>query len=87
MQTDEKFHELSVRIGRRSDGSAAATLWVRLRQGGMFPAVQLEWSAGAPTPQQLEMLEAAVLEEVQRLVLTTVGVQGALFPTGGEPPQ
>ena len=86
MSDGPQFHEITVRLGRRLDGSAVASIWVRLRRGDLYPAVHLEWSAGAPTPQQLELLEASVLDELQKLVLQTVGVQGALFPMGGETP-
>lgn len=71
--------EFSVTITRESDGSARAEVWVHLRSGGLHKAASSSWPRGAPTAAQLALFEAAVCDELQTLILTTVGVQGVLL--------
>lgn len=82
MPDDRTIAELRVTLTTIPNAGSAATVWVRLRQGGMHPAARLDWPAGAPTPSGLLELEGAVLQELQTLILTHFGVQGALLPEG-----
>lgn len=66
-------------IEKFRDGHASATVWAHLLGGETAPVFSQSWPAGAPTPHQLELLIAAVEDEVQRLILLECGVQGVLL--------
>jgi hypothetical protein len=75
-------HALYVVITKFAHGSAMASVRVRLRGGEYYDVARLPWPAGAPTPQQLELFTATVVDELQTLVLSSCGVQGVLLPEG-----
>ena len=62
-----------------SGGERSIDLSVRLRTGEWHTILQQRWPTGAPTPHQLELIQAAVEDEVQTLILTECGVQGVLL--------
>jgi hypothetical protein len=51
-----------------------------MRNSSWFVVSRHYWLSGAPTPAQLELLQAAVEDELQTHVLAVVGVQGVLLP-------
>lgn len=84
MEPERTVNELRVTVTQKPDRSAHAQVWVRLRHGGLHPAASMDWPAGAPTPEQLELFRASVDDELQKLILTTCGVQGVLYAEGRE---
>lgn len=66
-------------IEKFRDGHASATVWAHLLGGETAAVFSQSWPAGAPTPHQLLLLQAAVVEEVEKLILLEVGVQGVLL--------
>jgi len=68
---------LSLRSGM--GGERSVDLSVRLRTGVWHSILSQRWPQGAPTAHQLELLQAGVEDEVQKLILTECGVQGVLL--------
>jgi hypothetical protein len=68
---------LSLRAGQ--GGERSVDLSVRLRDGSWHAILQQRWPQGAPTAHQLELLQAGIEDEVQKLILTECGVQGVLL--------
>lgn len=80
MKSQTTYREIQVHITKRSDGSAVGTVWCRMMNGILFPAVLHEWTSGAPTPAQVELFEAGLDEQLHHLILAFLGVQGVLSP-------
>lgn len=76
------IRSFAVSIEKFRKGNAMCTVWVHLRGGERSAAHVTYWPSGAPTPHQLELLLAAVSDELQTLVLTECGVQGVLLAEG-----
>lgn len=80
-----KEHIICFVIESRYDGSRTAHIVVRLTDGQRASVSEQHWPSGAPTPHQLELLEARLIDEMHHLVLGVAGVQGVLYP--GEIPR
>lgn len=65
-------------VRRKHDGSAVARCRVLMRDGTWHSVVVQEWPSGRPDEAQLRLLVAGVCEELETLLLGTVGVQGSL---------
>lgn len=80
MSDKDRERGVTLTVAKNPDGSAQATLWIRMRSGIDHKAASMEWARGAPTPAQLELLEGTVLQAVHDVVLMTCGVWGILTP-------
>lgn len=79
--SDEKapaHQEVRLVITSYSNGSATARVGVLLHSGSFSMATNQHWPSGAPTPHDLELLIAALTDEVTTLIVGTHGVQGVL---------
>ena len=76
-------YAFQVSIKRTRDTGAVAEIRIRMRDGEWFCVARQSWPAGAPTPQQLELLQATVADELQTHVLAVCGVQGVLLAEEG----
>ena len=78
---DDRLVSSRILLSLRSaaHGERAVDLSVRLRDGSWYTILQQRWPQGAPTAHQLELLQAGVEDEVQKLILTECGVQGVLL--------
>lgn len=73
-------YAFEVVIRKHKRGEAECEVRVRMRNSSWFVVSRHYWLSGAPTPAQLELLQAAVEDELQTHVLAVVGVQGVLLP-------
>lgn len=80
MNPENMVQDVSFRVSLTAyrDGSREARVLVRLRDGQWFASAKQTWPPGAPTPAQLELLQAIVADELQKLILQECGVQGVL---------
>jgi hypothetical protein len=72
-------YALQVVIGRSKTGPADVEIRVRMRDLTWFTVARQDWPQGAPTPGQLDLLAAAVVDELHKHVLAVCGVQGVLL--------
>lgn len=73
-------YAFEVVIRKHKAGQAECEIKIRLRNAGWFVVSRHFWLSGAPTPAQLELLQAAVEDELQTHILAVCGVQGVLLP-------
>jgi hypothetical protein len=81
----ERSYSFRVNVIKDGKGRASCDIAIRMRDLTWFVVARQYWPSGAPTPGQLELLQAAVADELQTHVLAICGVQGVLL--AGESPE
>jgi hypothetical protein len=74
-----RSYSFRVDIQQLPRGAAACEVSIRMRDMTWFVVARSDWPQGAPTPAQLELLTAAVVDELHTHVLAVTGVQGVLL--------
>jgi hypothetical protein len=79
--SDDPYREYAflVAIKHVKNGAAECEVRIRMRDLSWFTVWRSAWPQGAPTPAQLELLTAAVADELHTHVLAVCGVQGVLL--------
>jgi hypothetical protein len=83
-ESAQRSYAFRVNITKLANGRAECDISIRMRDLTWFVVMRQYWPSGAPTPGQLELLQAAVADELQTHVLAVCGVQGVLLPGSAE---